>query len=408
MLRALAALPRHAACPVIGVNFGRVGFLAVDRAGRARATASRASSPASTRRRAADARGRASTASSASPSTTSSSRAPTLGRMVELAWAVGGEDLGASPVRRHDLLDAVRLDRVQPLERRPGARVGLDAMAITFVAPHSLHARPLVVPRGLDADVRNATPTSARGARRRPPRSATSSRTGRVDPPRRAAEPARDAAGDDVLPPLPRDLRLVAPDAAEVDGRRQGRAVYASAPMLRRLRIENLVLIREAELELAPGPERDHRRDRRGQDDPRAGGRAPARREGRRRVRRAGRRRGVRRGRARPAATSSTELGASCGPRTRTALLARAARLRATGARAPTRGDAPRRARTSPAAVERADRDVRPVRAAPARAAVVPARRARPLLRRRAARRRAEARAAWRELLAARDAATRS
>ena len=27
---------------------------------------------------------------------------------------------------------------------------GLEAMAITFVAPHSLHARPLVVPRGPD------------------------------------------------------------------------------------------------------------------------------------------------------------------------------------------------------------------------------------------------------------------
>ena len=34
---------------------------------------------------------------------------------------------------------------------------GLDAMAITFVAPHSLHARPLVVPRGLDLTVSNRT-----------------------------------------------------------------------------------------------------------------------------------------------------------------------------------------------------------------------------------------------------------
>jgi NAD kinase len=34
---------------------------------------------------------------------------------------------------------------------------GLDAMATTFVAPHSLHARPLVVPRGLNLRVTNRT-----------------------------------------------------------------------------------------------------------------------------------------------------------------------------------------------------------------------------------------------------------
>jgi NAD kinase len=34
---------------------------------------------------------------------------------------------------------------------------GLDAMVITFIAPHSLHARPMVVPRGLDLEIRNET-----------------------------------------------------------------------------------------------------------------------------------------------------------------------------------------------------------------------------------------------------------
>jgi NAD+ kinase len=34
---------------------------------------------------------------------------------------------------------------------------GLDAMAVTFIAPHSLHARPFVVPRGVEVTVRNAT-----------------------------------------------------------------------------------------------------------------------------------------------------------------------------------------------------------------------------------------------------------
>ena len=34
---------------------------------------------------------------------------------------------------------------------------GLDAMAVTFVAPHSLDARPLVVPRSRDLVVTNRT-----------------------------------------------------------------------------------------------------------------------------------------------------------------------------------------------------------------------------------------------------------
>ena len=35
---------------------------------------------------------------------------------------------------------------------------GLAAMAITYVAPHSLHARPLVVPSGLRLSIVNRTP----------------------------------------------------------------------------------------------------------------------------------------------------------------------------------------------------------------------------------------------------------
>jgi NAD kinase len=35
---------------------------------------------------------------------------------------------------------------------------GLDAMVVTFIAPHALDARPLVVPRGRDLEIRNKTP----------------------------------------------------------------------------------------------------------------------------------------------------------------------------------------------------------------------------------------------------------
>ena len=44
---------------------------------------------------------------------------------------------------------------------------GLDAMAVTFVAPHTLRARPLVVPRGAELIVWNRTPDVGRDRARR-------------------------------------------------------------------------------------------------------------------------------------------------------------------------------------------------------------------------------------------------
>ena len=77
------------------------------------------------------------------------------GRMAELAWAIGGEDLGvlacdgmicATPTGS----TAYNLSNGGPVLVR-----GLDAMAVTFIAAHSLHARPIVAPRGLDLEIRN-------------------------------------------------------------------------------------------------------------------------------------------------------------------------------------------------------------------------------------------------------------
>jgi NAD+ kinase len=81
----------------------------------------------------------------------------TLGRMVELAWAVGGEDLGTVPCdgmicATPSGSTAYNLSNGGPVLAR-----GLDAMSVTFIAPHSLHARPLVVPRGLTVTVANKT-----------------------------------------------------------------------------------------------------------------------------------------------------------------------------------------------------------------------------------------------------------
>jgi NAD+ kinase len=81
-----------------------------------------------------------------------------LGRMIELAWAIGGEDLGQVPCdgmicSTPSGSTAYNLSNGGPVLVR-----GIDAMAITFIAPHSLDARPLVVPRGAALTVRNATP----------------------------------------------------------------------------------------------------------------------------------------------------------------------------------------------------------------------------------------------------------
>jgi NAD+ kinase len=82
----------------------------------------------------------------------------TLGRMIELGWSIADEDLGT--VSCDGMIcstpsgsTAYNLSNGGPVLVR-----GLDAMAITFIAPHSLDARPLVVPRGAELSVRNATP----------------------------------------------------------------------------------------------------------------------------------------------------------------------------------------------------------------------------------------------------------
>jgi len=80
-----------------------------------------------------------------------------LGRMVELSWAIAGEDLGSVPC---DGLICSTPSGSTAYNLSNGGPVlvwGLDAMAITFVAPHSLHARPLVVPRSRDLEVANLT-----------------------------------------------------------------------------------------------------------------------------------------------------------------------------------------------------------------------------------------------------------
>jgi NAD+ kinase len=80
-----------------------------------------------------------------------------LGRMVELELAIGGEDLGRQPC---DGLICATPSGSTAYNLSNGGPVlvwGIDAAVVTFVAPHSLSARPIVVPRGHELIVWNRT-----------------------------------------------------------------------------------------------------------------------------------------------------------------------------------------------------------------------------------------------------------
>ena len=305
-------------------------------------------------------------------------------------------------MRRADLRDAARLDRVQPLERRAGARLGPRRDGASRSSRRTRCTRGRSSSAATDSRSSTARPTSRGRARRRHQvgSRAASRRCART------AAPARDAARADVLPPL-RATSSASPEAArDASARRRDRcwSRRSSSDALRRERlradgggtgptqgggyagqagstvpsgppgrradrtagavvrsacsagIENLVLIREAELELDAGLNAitgetgagktilsnaiglllgvarrcggDRRRRRRGV---RRGGVRPARRRRARRARRAAARG---RGGARRSRGGSSP----------------------TGAPAPTRGAAAPRARTSPPRSRRCSR----------------------------------------------------
>jgi len=82
----------------------------------------------------------------------------TVGRMIQLEWAVGGEGLGRLACDGVVCATPSGSTGYNFSNGGPVLVWGLDAMAITFVAPHSLNARPLVVPRDDELIVWNRTP----------------------------------------------------------------------------------------------------------------------------------------------------------------------------------------------------------------------------------------------------------
>jgi NAD+ kinase len=159
MLRALHRF-LGTAVPVIGVNFGRVGFLSTMRREDMEDGLRRAFAGEHRIVRlptlAVDLDGIEAIAINDMVCATSA-----IGRMVELAWAVGGEDLGVQPCDGVICASPTGSTAYNLSSGGPVLVWGIDAMAVTFVSPHSLHARPLVVPRGLDLVVRNQTRNAA-------------------------------------------------------------------------------------------------------------------------------------------------------------------------------------------------------------------------------------------------------
>jgi NAD+ kinase len=79
----------------------------------------------------------------------------TLGRMIELGYAIGTEHLGSQPCDGLICATPTGSTAYNLSNGGPVLVWGLDAMVLTFVAPHTLHIRPLVVPQGDDITITN-------------------------------------------------------------------------------------------------------------------------------------------------------------------------------------------------------------------------------------------------------------
>jgi NAD+ kinase len=156
MLRALRAT-LGTSTPVLGINFGRVGFLTSAPGSDLDAALEHVFAgdfqvvELSTLRARLGEDGHAAindvVVTSARP-----------GRMVALGWELGGEQLGGQPCDGMICCTPSGSTAYNLSNGGPVMMWGLEAMAMTFVAPHSLHTRPLVVPRGLDLRVTNRAP----------------------------------------------------------------------------------------------------------------------------------------------------------------------------------------------------------------------------------------------------------
>jgi NAD+ kinase len=155
MLRALARF-LGTGVPVLGVNFGRVGFL----------TAIHADELETGIRRVFAGDYRTIDLSTVDVTVGGERYAAVndvvvaggmLGRMIEISYAIGGEELGQQPCDGLICSTPTGSTAYNLSNGGPVLVWGIDAMVLTFVAPHATHIRPLVVPRGSDVAITNET-----------------------------------------------------------------------------------------------------------------------------------------------------------------------------------------------------------------------------------------------------------
>jgi len=140
--------------PVIGVNFGRVGFLSSMgrrelEEGLGRVFAGEYDVVALPTLELDHPDGRTVAVNDVVVSSAS------LGRMIELELAVGGEELGRQPCDGIICSTPSGSTAYNLSNGGPVLMWGLEAIALTYVAAHSLHARPIVIPAGADVIVWN-------------------------------------------------------------------------------------------------------------------------------------------------------------------------------------------------------------------------------------------------------------
>ena len=80
-----------------------------------------------------------------------------IGRMAYLAWAIGGEELGEVSCDGVICSTPSGSTGYNLSNGGPVLVWGMDAMTVTFIAPHALDARPLVVPRSRELAIENRT-----------------------------------------------------------------------------------------------------------------------------------------------------------------------------------------------------------------------------------------------------------
>jgi NAD+ kinase len=155
MLRGLARF-LGTGVPVLGVNFGRVGFLTTIGAddlenGLARVFRGEyMTQPLATL----ETHVNGSRKVAANDVVVASA---TPGRLIELAYTIGGEDLGQQPCDGLICATPTGSTAYNLSNGGPVLVWGLEAMAVTFIAPHALDIRPLVIPRETEVTITNLT-----------------------------------------------------------------------------------------------------------------------------------------------------------------------------------------------------------------------------------------------------------